>query len=95
MVGVELLLLPTAHGAFLHLCARPLFAGAPAPPPSPAALLLFSPMSTVLFHWLAGAPARSDEHPCVLACMRMPAGITDKTTFTACESRDKGFAVRL
>lgn len=55
MVSVELLLLPTAHGAFLHLCARPLFAGLRAPP-TPAALILFSPMSTVLIHWLAGVP---------------------------------------
>ena len=55
VVAVELLLLPTAHGAFLHLCARPLFSGARAPP-SPLALLLFSPMTTVLVHWLAGAP---------------------------------------
>ena len=55
VVSVELLLLPTAHGAFLHLCARPLFAGLRAPP-TPAALILFSPMSTILIHWLAGVP---------------------------------------
>jgi len=63
VVAVELLALPAAHGAFLAVCARPLFAGgggggggggAQPPPRPPSALLLLSPMSGLLLNWLAG-----------------------------------------
>jgi len=64
VVAVELLALPAAHGAFLAVCARPLFAGgggggsggggARPPPRPPGALLLLSPVSGLLLNWLAG-----------------------------------------
>ncbi|KAK9827313.1 hypothetical protein WJX81_003637 [Elliptochloris bilobata] len=89
VVSVELLLLPTAHGAFLHLCVRPLFAGVRVPP-APAALLLFSPMSTVLIHWLAGTTfimlaawflsiLRSLLHPDALPWLKDPYDLEDES----------------
>jgi len=61
MLLTELVLLPIAHGYFVHMCAWPLVHSRPA---------IYFGISFVLLHWLMGMVSWRDIHLCdaVWAC---------------------------